>query len=95
MGCSGDEEGRHMPIVVTDLIGFAGAAVLVVAYFANQQRWLPSEDWRYPAANLAGAVLILFSLLFTWNFPSVVIEIFWALISVWGLAKAVAEQRAR
>lgn len=84
-----------MPIVVTDLIGFAGAAVVVVAYFANQQRWLSSEDWRYPAANLGGAVLILFSLLFTWNFPSVVIEIFWALISVWGLAKAVAERRAR
>lgn len=84
-----------MPIVMTDLIGFAGAAVLVAAYFANQQRWLPSEDWRYPAANLAGAVLILFSLLFTWNFPSVVIEVFWALISVWGLIKATADRSPR
>jgi hypothetical protein len=84
-----------MPIVLTDLIGFAGAAVLMVAYFANQQRWLSSEDWRYPAANLAGSVLIMVSLLFAWNFPSVVIEIFWALISVWGLVKSVAERRAR
>ena len=81
-----------MPIVATDLIGFAGAAVLMVAYFANQQRWLRSEDWRYPAANLLGSVLILFSLFFTWNFPSIVIEVFWALISLWGLLKARAER---
>ena len=78
-----------------DLVGFAGAAVMVVAYFANQQRWLSSEDWRYPAANLAGAVLILISLLFAWNFPSVVIEVFWALISLWGLVRAIADRRAR
>ena len=84
-----------MPIVLTDLIGFAGAAVLMAAYFANQQRWLSSEDWRYPAANLAGSVLILFSLLFTWNLPSVLIEVFWALISLWGLTKAAAERKSR
>ena len=84
-----------MPIVLTDLIGFAGAAVLMVVYLANQQRWLSSKDWRYPAANLAGSVLILFSLLFTWNFPSLVIEVFWALISIWGLMKARAENNAR
>jgi hypothetical protein len=82
-----------MPIVLTDLIGFAGAAVMIAAYFANQQRWLSSEDWRYPTANLIGAVLILVSLLFTWNFPSVVIEVFWALISLWGLMKARAENK--
>ena len=84
-----------MPIVLTDLIGFAGAAMLMAVYFANQQRWLSSEDWRYPAANLAGSVLILFSLLFTWNLPSVLIEVFWALISIWGLMKARAEDKAR
>jgi len=83
-----------MPVVLTDLIGFAGAAVMIAAYFANQQRWLSSDDWRYPAANLAGAVLILFSLLFTWNFPSVLIEVFWALISLWGLMKARAEDKS-
>jgi hypothetical protein len=84
-----------MPIVLTDLIGFAGAALLMVAYFANQQRWLASDDWRYPAANLAGSILILVSLMFAWNFPSIVIEVFWALISIWGLIKANAERSRR
>jgi hypothetical protein len=81
-----------VPIASYDLVGFVGAAVMVAAYFANQQRWLASEDWRYPAANLVGAVLILISLLFAWNFPSVVIELFWALISVWGLARALSDR---
>jgi hypothetical protein len=73
-----------------DLIGFAGAAAIVAAYFANQQRWLRSEDWRYPFANLVGAALILVSLFYEWNFPSVVIEIFWITISLYGTAKSLA-----
>ena len=76
-----------------DVIGFAGAAAIVTAYFANQQRWLRSEDWRYPFANLVGAALILVSLFFEWNFPSVVIEIFWVTISLYGMAKSLANPR--
>jgi hypothetical protein len=72
-----------------NLAGFAGAAVIIAAYFANQQRWLRSDDRRYPLANLIGAILILVSLCFEWNFPSVVIELFWAAISLYGLAKSL------
>jgi hypothetical protein len=79
-----------MGIAPYDMAGFAGAAIGIGAYFANQQRWLRSDDWRFPCANLVGASLILFSLCFEWNFPSVVIEVFWALISLWGIAKSVA-----
>lgn len=78
-----------MNIAFTDWIGFAGTALLIAAYFANQQRWLASEDWRYPAANLAGSVLIFVSLCFSWNLPSVVIEIFWAAISIWGIIRSL------
>jgi len=84
-----------MRIQVYDIVGFLGVVLLMGAYFANQQRWLRSEDWRYPGLNLAGALLILVSLLFEWNFPSVVIEICWIAISLWGLAKTVRERRAR
>jgi len=74
-----------MSLILYRTIGLLGAAVFVVAYFANQARWLKSEDWRFPAANLAGALLILVSLFGEWNLPSVVIEAFWAAISVYGL----------
>ena len=78
-----------------DIVGLAGAAIFVAAYFANQQRWLASDDWRYPAANLVGALLILISLFYEWNFPSVVIEIFWIAISLWGFGKSLARRSAR
>ncbi len=68
--------------------GFAGAGLIIVAYFANQQGWLASGDWRYPATNLAGAALIFASLFAQWNFPSAVIEGFWIVISAYGLIRS-------
>ena len=84
-----------MPIEIYNIVGFLGTASLIAAYFANQQGWLPSDDWRFPFANLLGAVLILISLFFEWNFPSAVIECFWIAISLWGLGKSVGHRRSR
>ncbi|HTV87921.1 MAG TPA: hypothetical protein VME41_02795 [Stellaceae bacterium] len=81
-----------MRVAPYDVVGFAGATIAIVAYFMNQQRWLSSENWRFPAANLLAASVILVSLVFEWNFPSVVIEIFWAAISLWGLIRALAHR---
>jgi hypothetical protein len=67
------------------IAGLVGTTIILVAYFANQQRWLRSEDWRFPAANLLGSMLILASLFVEWNTPSVVIELFWIAISLYGL----------
>jgi len=67
--------------------GFVGVAAIVTAYFANQQGWLSAEDWRFPAANLVGSLLILASLWTAWNFPSAVIEVVWAAISLYGLSR--------
>ncbi len=67
--------------------GFVGTALLVAAYFANQQRWLSSEHWLFPLANLVGSCLMLASLWVQWNAPSAVIEGFWAAISLYGLAR--------
>lgn len=80
---------------IYDIAGFVGAAIIVVAYFAVQQRWLGALDWRFPAANMLGSLLILVSLWFEWNFPSVVIEIFWVMISLMGLVRSLAERRRR
>lgn len=84
-----------MHATLYDLIGFIGVAVLIAAYFANQQGWLRSDDWRFPFANLVGAALILVSLCFEWNFPSVVIEAFWIAISLWGTAKSLRRPPSR
>jgi hypothetical protein len=69
--------------------GMAGAAVLIVAYFANQQRWLRSEYFLFPLLNLVGSALIMASLCSQWNLPSVIIEAFWIGISLIGLLRSL------
>ena len=70
-----------------DLLGCFGAACLLVAYFLNQAGWLKSADWRFPAMNLAGSALVVVSLYYHFNLPSVVIEVCWASISIYGIQK--------
>jgi hypothetical protein len=67
--------------------GLVGVCVILSVYFANQQDWLDAKRWQFPAANFAGSLLILLSLWDAWNLPSVVIEIAWSAISVWGLIR--------
>ncbi len=72
-----------------DLIGCFGAACLLIAYLFNQAGWLKSDDWRFPAINLAGSALVVVSLYYHFNLPSVVIEVFWSSISVYGIRKSL------
>lgn len=48
-----------MALDLLTIAGVAGSALIVFAYFANQQEWLRAENWPYSLANLVGAVLIL------------------------------------
>jgi HD-like signal output (HDOD) protein len=73
-------------------LGLVGVAIIVVAYFANQQDWLSAERWQFPAANLIGSLLILTSLYQAWNFPSVVIEVIWSAISLYGLGRRLRQR---
>ena len=69
-------------------LGLAGSLLVVGAYLLNQLGRLASSDWRFPAANLVGALAILLSLTDAWNLPAAVIEVFWAAISLFGLVRA-------
>jgi hypothetical protein len=69
--------------------GIMGVGCFVLGYFAALQGWLEATDWRFPAINLLGATLVLVSLTDAWNLPSVVLECFWAAISVYGLVRSL------
>ncbi len=77
----------------TDLAGYAGAGIIGLAYFLNQHGSLRSNDWRYPASNLFGSCLVTVSLLYHFNAPSLAIEMFWSVISVYGIAKNLRAHR--
>lgn len=70
-----------------NLVGYFGAFVIAAAYFLNQRGTLKSGDWCYPAINLAGSLMVMLSLAAHPNLPSVVIEVFWSSISVYGLQR--------
>lgn len=69
--------------------GIVGAGCFIGSYFASLRGWLLPSDWRFPAINLLGAVLVLVSLTNAWNWPSVVLECFWGTISLYGLVRSL------
>ena len=72
-----------------NIIGYTGVAMILIAYSLLQLGSILGDSIRYCLANLVGAILILVSLCWSWNWPSVVIEVAWILISLFGLIKAL------
>jgi hypothetical protein len=70
-----------------DIIGTAGVALIVVAYFLLQTERLSSRALSYSLMNGVGASLVVFSLLFNFNLSAFLVEAFWVLISVLGVVR--------
>jgi hypothetical protein len=79
-----------------DLAGFIGVLLIVVAYLFLQLDKLPSSSPTYSLLNAAGALLIILSLLFKFNFSAFLVEVFWFLISLLGLSRwLISRKRVR
>ena len=72
-------------ITIPDLIGFTGVALLIVTYAMLQLDKIDPKGFWYSFNNLIVAILVTVSLVYTMNIASMVIEVFWFLISVYGL----------
>jgi len=72
-------------MTIYDIFGTIGASLFILAYLGTQTGHLRADDPRFPLVNLIGAILILVSLMADWNLPSVIMEVFWILISIYGL----------
>ena len=84
-----------MEIAWYDGVGTAGVVVIIVAYWLLTSERIDSRAASYSWLNLIGACLILVSLFHTWNTASVLIEVFWVAISLYGLWRAWRRQRSR
>lgn len=84
--------GGASMLSVPDLLGYAGVGLVVVTYGLSQMGRMDVKLPLYPGLNGVGAVLILISLYFRPNPPSVVIELFWLAISVFGLIRALRKK---
>lgn len=70
---------------ISTYVGLFGVFLILLAYFLLQIGRVNPKDFLYSLINLFGSICLLFSLLYNWNFPSVVIEVIWFCISLYGL----------
>ena len=74
------------------LVGFVGTACIIGAY-----AYLTFKDEPNPfilhGTNLCGAALLTVSLVVHTNWPSLVLEGFWAAIAIFGIDKAIRTGR--
>jgi len=78
-----------------DIIGLIGVLCVLGTYFCLQASWLKVSDLGYSLINGFGSLLILYSLFFHWNTASVVIEICWFAISLYGVIKLWNQKTAQ
>ena len=83
-----------LTIAIPDLIGHVGVTLIVATYFLVQIGRMDATRPLYPAVNGVGAALILCSLYYNPNWPSVVMEAFWLLISMIGVIRALRSRKA-
>jgi hypothetical protein len=78
-----------------DLIGNLGVVLIVGSYFLVQIGKMSATGIAYTSSNGLGAVLVMYSLYFDFNLSSFIIEVFWLLISLIGLARIYFERRRK
>jgi len=72
-------------VSITDIIGLIGVALLIVTYALLQLDKIDPKGFWYSFNNLLVAILVTVSLIYTPNIASIVIEVFWFLISLYGV----------
>lgn len=77
-----------------DAAGFTGVILIIVAYLLLQLNKLPSSSPLYSGLNAIGALLVIVSLLFDFNVSAFLMEAFWFLISLMGLARTLVTKRS-
>lgn len=75
-----------------DIVGTLGVAIIVLTYILLQTERVRSNQLAYSLMNAIGATLILISLYYEFNLPSVVVEAFWLVISLFGIGKYLARR---
>ncbi len=80
---------------IPDLIGLAGVIVILIAYYLLNMGKLSAFSLKYQWLNLLGAIGIIFSLLFSFNISSFVMEVAWVFVSLLGIYRTTRAQHAK
>jgi hypothetical protein len=72
---------------IYQIIGWVGTVLILGGYFLNQNNYLETDDWRYGALNLFGALAIGVDVYINQAWPAFGLQIAWVLISIVALYK--------
>ena len=72
---------------IYQVIGFMGMMFIVYAYFLLQNGTYDTHSLKFQLINLIGAILLLISLFVHFNLGSFIIEVFWIIITLYGMYK--------
>ena len=70
---------------IPDVVGLIGVALLIVTYAMLQFDRIDPKGFWYSFNNMIVAILVTVSLLYSFNLASMVIEVFWFGLSVYGI----------
>jgi hypothetical protein len=76
-----------------DFVGNAGVLLMVIAYLLLQMDKISSAAMSYLLLNTIGASFVIVSLLFRFNLSAFLMEVFWLLISLYGLSKSLFSRK--
>lgn len=76
-----------------EILGLAGVVFYLGSYAALQFDILDAKGIAYSLLNFLAASSVLISLLENFNFPSLLIQVFWIAISLYGIAKLMFLQQ--
>jgi len=66
---------------------FAGALLILVAYVGHQLKWMDARKATYNLLNAVGSVILAYIAFRPFQVGFVVLEVTWALISVYALVR--------
>lgn len=84
---------EYLSPFTADLIGFAGSFFIVAAFAYSNLTAQINALW-FNVANFIGAALLTVSLTVNYNLPTIVLEMVWMAIALFGISKALMARRA-
>ncbi|WP_026370964.1 CBU_0592 family membrane protein [Kallotenue papyrolyticum] len=79
--------------LLIDVLGWLGAAALLLAYALVSTRRLAGDAPAYQGLNMLGGVLLIINSAYHGAYPSVGVNIIWIVIAVLTLARRTARAR--
>ena len=67
------------------IVSFVGALMILIAYAGHQMKWMYAGGAWYNILNFVGSALLGYVAFFPFKIGFVILEIMWALISLWAL----------